>query len=430
MRGKQAMSNDKVHPAGVSGNKALAADAGAKNQGSVTDLDRWLITRVISLAGNPRISITLWDGKELLFSDSTPVARVEICNRRTLYSLFLSLHAGFGDGYSAGTIKVHGNLYECMGEISQAVFRPGADDFRHTKLWSLLSRIRGISLSRAHENIHHHYDLGNDFYGLWLDQRMVYTCAYYEHPHVTLEAAQLAKMDHVCRKLELKPGETVVEAGCGWGSFALHMARHYGVRVKACNISHEQISYARQKANQEGLSDRVEFIEDDYRNISSKCDVFVSIGMLEHVGMKNYRKLGGVIQRCLKRSGRGLIHTIGRSQPRPLDAWIRKRIFPGGYAPSLAEMSEIFEPYRFSVLDVENLRPHYAKTCQAWLDNFEAVEDQVADMYSEEFVRAWRLYLAGSVASFQYGTMQLYQVLFAPAGNNDVPWTRHYQYQS
>jgi cyclopropane-fatty-acyl-phospholipid synthase len=277
--------------------------------------------------------------------------------------------------------------------------------------------------------VHHHYDLGNDFYRLWLDPRMVYTCAYYERADATLEQAQLAKLDHVCRKLRLRPGLEVVEAGCGWGSLAIHMVEHYGVRVWAYNNSAEQIKYARAEAVRRGLDEsRLNFVQDDYRNIDRQFDVFVSVGMLEHVGRKNYRTLGGLIRRCLKSGGIGLIHSIGRSRPAPVDPWIARYIFPGGHIPSLGEMAEIFEPFEFSILDIENLRLHYSRTCRAWLANFERARNDVSAMYGEEFVRAWRLYLAGSSAGFRTGTLQLYQVLFAPPGNNSVPWTRRYQY--
>jgi cyclopropane-fatty-acyl-phospholipid synthase len=176
------------------------------------------------------------------------------------------------------------------------------------------------------------------------------------------------------------------------------------------------------------LSERVTFVEDDYRNITGLYDVFCSVGMLEHVGLRNFHTLGEVIQRSLKPNGIGLIHSIGRSHPRPPDPWIARNIFPGGHIPSLGDMAAVFEPFKYSVLDVENLRLHYAKTCREWLHNFEAVTDQVRRMYDERFVRMWRLYLAGSAAGFRSGTLQLYQVVFAPHGNNDVPWTRHHVY--
>lgn len=236
-------------------------------------------------------------------------------------------------------------------------------------------------------------------------------------------------MHHIARKLLLKPGETVVEAGCGWGSLALHLAKHYGVKVHAYNISHQQILHARQRASEEGLDHLVTFIEDDYRNIQGKFDAFVSVGMLEHVGVNNYEELGATIKRCLKEDGRGLIHSIGRNQPLRMNAWIERRIFPGAYPPTLREAMDIFEPSNFSVLDVENLRLHYALTLRHWLERYEENTDQVQKMFDEEFVRAWRLYLAGSVAAFTTGEMQLYQIVFAPGTSNKVPWTRDYVYR-
>ena len=169
-------------------------------------------------------------------------------------------------------------------------------------------------------------------------------------------------------------------------------------------------------------------MEDEYRTIDSQCDAFVSVGMLEHVGLASFRSLGALIKRCLKPDGLGLIHTIGRSYPNKTDPWIVKHIFPGGHVPSLSEMMLVFEPYRHSILDVENLRPHYARTCESWLQNFDEVADEVEAMYDKEFVRMWRLYLAGSSAGFSSGTLQLFQVLFTQRGNNEVPWTREYQY--
>jgi cyclopropane-fatty-acyl-phospholipid synthase len=203
------------------------------------------------------------------------------------------------------------------------------------------------------------------------------------------------------------------------------MARRYGVTVQAFNLSTEQIAYARRRATEEGLADRVQFVEDDYRNVAGTHDVFVSVGMLEHVGLPEYESLGRLIDRTLTDQGRGLLHFIGRNQPMPLNAWIRKRIFPGAYTPALAEVfGHVLEPHNLSVLDVENLRQHYAKTLEHWSNRFETNAGQVADMFDETFVRAWRLYLAGSQAAFASGCMQLFQVLFARGRSNAIPWTR------
>ena len=185
---------------------------------------------------------------------------------------------------------------------------------------------------------------------------MIYSCAYFAREDMTLAEAQLAKLDYVCRKLWLRPGETVVDIGGGWGGLAIHMARRYGVTVKAFNISREQIEFARHRARAEQLDGRVEFIEDDYRNITGRFDALVSLGMLEHVGKKHYRDFGRTADRCLAPHGRGLIQTIAQNQPTETNPWIQRRIFPGGHVPTLREMTDIVEPFGFSVLDLENLR--------------------------------------------------------------------------
>jgi cyclopropane-fatty-acyl-phospholipid synthase len=306
---------------------------------------------------------------------------------------------------------------------------PGQQNWWARLALRCMSFVQANTLSGSRRNIHRHYDLGNEFYRLWLDPGMAYTCAYYSSPSATLEEAQTAKMEYVCKKLQLRPGERVVEAGCGWGGLALYMARHYGVRVRAFNISSEQIALARRRACELGLNDRVEFIEEDYRNMSGQFDAFVSIGMLEHVGKENFREMGRVIERTLNTSGRGLLHFIGRNRSRPLSPWIRKHIFPGAYLPSAREVLEILEPGDLSVLDVENLRPHYARTLEHWLERFERSAEQISKMYRPEFVRTWRLYLASAMAGFRSGNLQLFQILFARPACHQLPWTRAHLYQ-
>lgn len=425
------MKTDKTENFGVPGGGALSSQEtqGASSPSTVNALDRWVAAMVLTFIGRPRVIMRLWNGDPVQVCSGPAAASFSVKNRAALYSLLRSPSVGFGDAYRAGTIEVSGDLVEFLAEVYRGFIKVRSNSLqRLLKLWPTETRTSANTVKRAKENIHHHYDLGNEFYRLWLDEKLVYTCAYFDCPDMTLEQAQIAKLDHVCRKLDLKPGQTVVEAGCGWGALALHMAEHYGVTVRAYNISHQQVKYATEQAQQRGLSDRVEFVEDDYRNIQGLWDVFVSVGMLEHVGIERYDQLGRVVQRSLKPNGRALIHTIGRNKPAPNNAWIEKSIFPGSYPPSLAEMSAIFEPFEFSILDVENLRLHYRETCRAWLTRFEAVSDQVARMYDEDFVRAWRLYLAGSTAAFEVGTLQLFQVLFVQPGNNDVPWTRRFIY--
>ena len=382
-----------------------------------TRLDWWALARVQRSVSSAPIRFALWDGFEIAPAAVPPVGTIRFLNRAALLGWVWDPELNFGETYMSGAVEIQGDLVGVLEAVYRALGRPAR---RPWWLWQKSNDARA-----AQENVHHHYDLGNEFYRLWLDRDLVYTCAYFPTPAATLEEAQIAKMDLVCRKLYLQPGDRVLEAGCGWGSLALFMARRYGVTVRAFNISSEQIAYARHRAEEEGLADRVEFVEDDYRHVGGSYDVFVSIGMLEHVGAPDYPTLGRVIDRSLTEGGRGLLHFIGRSQPEPLNPWIRKRIFPGAYAPTLSEVFEhVLQPHAFSVLDVENLRLHYAKTLEHWGRRFDGSADQVAAMFDDAFVRAWRLYLAGSQASFTTGWMQLFQVLFARGANNALPWTR------
>jgi cyclopropane-fatty-acyl-phospholipid synthase len=390
-------------------------------------LYRWLIKKLLPDAAMP-VRVVLWNGDEVATAPGEPIATVRVRDRNTFLRMMLKPDLEFGEAYSDGRLVVEGDFPQFLEVFFRAPQPPAAVRLVQRCIGVLSSRPRVNSLGKARDNIWHHYDIGNDFYRLWLDEQMVYTCAYFPTPTATLEEAQVAKMEHVCRKLWLKPGETVVEAGCGWGALARHMAKHHGVKVRAYNLSHEQIAYARERARAEGLDHLVEYVEADYRTITGQYDVFVSVGMLEHVGLAHYHRLGGLIRRCLKPTGRGLIHSIGRNHESATNPWLEKRIFPGAYMPCLREMMRVFEPWGFSVLDVENLRLHYAKTLEHWLARFERSVDTVRAMFDERFVRMWRMYLCCSMAGFTSGSIQLFQVTFAPGRSNDIPWTRDHIY--
>ena len=387
--------------------------------------ERYLLRRMLDAMGSPRFAVALWDGFKVSPKDAAPVATVNVHSRSAFNQLLRQGDMGFGDAFSNGGISVEGDLVAML----VAAFTVPEPTGIAAVVKSLQQRKpRANTKDGSRENIHHHYDIGNDFYRLWLDKEMQYTCAYFPEDDLTIEAAQQAKMDHVCRKLQLRPGDRVAEAGCGWGGLARHMALNYGAKVSSWNVSAEQVQYATDRAKAEGYDDRVTYVLDDYRNITGEYDAFVSVGMLEHVGLDNYTELGSVVDRCLTQNGRALVHTIGRNRPRLMNPWIEKRIFPGAYPPTLKEMMEIFEPNRFSVLDVENLRLHYAKTLAHWLARYDASDEQVQAEFGEDFARAWRLYLAGSQAAFLAGGLQLFQVVFTRERNNELAATRHHLY--
>ena len=397
----------------------------------VTWLDRWLVTKMLDVVGNPPVRISLWDGVEVTPACDYPIAVLVYRDRAALLKTIINPELHWGDLYCSGRVVFEGHMAEFMQVIYKGISGKGEPGLlRRFVIWLGHRRIFN-SFDKAKENIHHHYDIGNDFYKLWLDkEEMQYTCAYFPHEDMTLEEAQVAKLHHVCRKLDLKPGDKVVEAGCGWGGLARFMAKHYGVNVTAYNISKQQVKYAKQRAKEEGLSRQIEYVLDDYRNIKGTYDVFVSVGMLEHVAIHDYEELGDIVRRCLKPDGRGLIHTIGRTVEGPMNAWIERRIFPGARPPALSQMMNIFEANRLAVYDVENIRLHYSRTLEFWALRFEEHIEQITEMMDEEFVKAWGLYLYGSIAAFNTGELQLFQVVFHHADSNHVPWSRHYIYDT
>lgn len=380
--------------------------------------NRYLFRVVQKLAGDVPVRLAENDPAQQQPGVEPLRPTLVIRDQRVLPALVFNPECGFCDGYSEGKIEVEGDLVRLLESFYHL---PQRFSTRVVAGW--LDRVQANTLTGSRKNIHHHYDLSNDFYRLWLDREMVYTCAYFPQADSTLEDAQTAKMDLVCRKLWLRPDETVVEAGCGWGALALYMARHYGVRVKAFNISHEQIAHARERARKEGLASRVEFIEDDCRNITGRFDAFVSVGMLEHLGPRNYAEFGRVIRRTIGDCGRGFLHFIGRNHPQPFSVWTRRRVFPGAHAPSLQEAMAVLEPQDFSVLHLENLRAHYARTLEHWLSRFEQSYDAVVARFGPVFARMWRMYLAGSVAAFRVGSLQLFQIVFAGNKCASQPWT-------
>jgi cyclopropane-fatty-acyl-phospholipid synthase len=285
------------------------------------------------------------------------------------------------------------------------------------------------TLRKARENIQHHYDLGNDFYTLWLDESMTYSCAYWdERCGDDLDAAQRAKYEHICRKLNLQAGDRLVDIGSGWGGMLAHAAREYGVEGMGCTLSEQQNEMANERFRALGVYPRVRSELIDYREIEGRFDKFVSIGMFEHVGREYYGEFFDKVARLLEPGGTGVLHTIGREREQGLDAWISKYIFPGAYLPTIGQLGDGLAAGGLVMTDMENLRPHYARTLDAWSERFEEHIDEIREQFDDRFVRMWRYYLYSCSAGFKWGDLRVFQVTFTNGVNAELPLTRSHIY--
>lgn len=407
-------------------NEALAGSAPTGKPGREPyNHERWLIAKMMRVAGHPPVRFRLWnddvvepEGREARFT-------LWLMDPRALYALVANPNLAFRDLYISGQLVVEGDLAQLTETLCQSI-RTARQRWPRWlgALWRTQSQRPGhVDGERA--SLDHHASPGSQFYELWLDQAaMQFTCAYYERPENSLEQAQLAKLEHICRKLRLKPGMSVVEAGGGWGGLSRYMARHYGARVYAYNRSREQIHYARAEARKQGLDHLITYVNDDYLNIHGHYDAFVSVGLLEQLGQNHYAQLSDLIKCCLNPRGLALLHSIGRNRPMAMNTWIEDRIFSGACPPSIGQFIEICEHNDFSVLDVENLRLHYAQTLGHWLERFDRHRETITAMYNEQVTRSWQLYLAGLIAGFRSGSLQLFQVVFSHSNNNDIPYSR------
>jgi cyclopropane-fatty-acyl-phospholipid synthase len=281
-------------------------------------------------------------------------------------------------------------------------------------------------LGLAAKNVRHHYDIKPEFYQLWLDPTMNYSCAYYTHPDNSLEQAQQDKMRHIAAKLRLQPGMTVAEVGSGWGGLACYLAQHYGVTVTSVSLSPEQITVAKQRAIALGVANRVTFIEQDYREMTGTYDRVISIAMMEAVGISFFDTYFRKLKSLMKPGGFGLVHAIGRMSPPGTTApFIRKYIFPGGYCPAMSEVFASTERTGLWVSDCEILRLHYYWTLKAWRQNFERVRPEVVGMFDEKFARMWEFYLISCELGFLHGSNMVYQILISDR-RDDVPVLRDF----
>lgn len=408
------------------------------------------------------LAITMPDGSSAAFGrqaavGDAPAFSLRIRNPAVIRSLLLGRDPlRFAEAYFSGDIDVDGDLFAALTLKDQL----------HTlklSAWerlSLLLRLMGRQVARGpghwpalraplHANavkrhsrqenqgaISFHYDLSNDFYGLWLDEGMVYSCAYFESEADGLAQAQSAKLDHICRKLRLQPGDRFLDIGCGWGALVEHAARYYGVQAHGITLSERQFAWARERIRLAGLTDRVTVALQDYRDLQGEggYDKIASVGMFEHVGLKNLPLYFEAVQRLMRPDGLFLNHGITHQDEGWNDAissrFINRYVFPDGELDTVGNIQRVMERSRFEVLDVEALRPHYAKTLRHWVHRLDEQHARALEFVDEATYRVWRLYMAASAMEFESGGLGIYQILAGRRGAKaaGLPSTRRYMY--
>ena len=353
---------------------------------------------------------------------SVPEFTVTLNKNLEQKELLTSTSLALGEAYMRGDLEVDRDLYEVldlfMGEMG-----------KFTTDKSALRKLITTSKSKKNQKkeVTSHYDIDNDFYRLWLDETMSYSCGYFKEDSYTLYQAQVGKVHHILDKLHLEEGMTLLDIGCGWGFLLKEAAKKYGVKGTGITLSQEQYKKFSDDIEKEGLQDLLSVKLMDYRDLEKsglQFDRVVSVGMLEHVGRGNYELFLKNVYEVLKPGGLFLLHYISALEEHEGDAWIKKYIFPGGTIPSLREIINILPDYRFYTLDVESLRRHYNRTLLCWRENFLNHRDEVVKMQGEEFARMWELYLAACAATFHNGIIDIHQILISKGVNNELPMTR------
>jgi cyclopropane-fatty-acyl-phospholipid synthase len=379
-----------------------------------------------------RLSIAYPSGRTEQYGDgSGPPVALRFADAGAVRAVVLDPGLAVPEMYMEGRLLIEvGDPYELIALFKRAtrpeVATPGA--WLHHLRRSITDApiLRAIGVTSARANVAHHYDLDERLYRLFLDEDMQYSCAYFHGPDHSLAQAQLAKKRLLAAKLLIRPGARVLDIGCGWGGLALYLARVCGARVTGVTLSREQLRVAGDRAEAAGLADRVEFRLQDYREIDGQFDNIVSVGMFEHVGLRQYPVFFDSTARLLAPDGVMMLHSM--AQPRPArynQPFIEKYIFPGGYIPALSEVLPGVEASRLLIRDIEILSLHYAETTRAWRERFLANRERVLALYDERFIRMWEFYLAGSEAAFRFDHLHVFHLQLAH-DQARVPLTRDY----
>lgn len=378
-----------------------------------------------NLFSNPCL-VEFWDGDMEQYGEGE--VKFEIILREPIpkSEIMADPSLAFGEAYMHGKIEIEGSVRDVVESLYN-----NKDSFLHQNpAYLKLAKFIANNLKQSKENAQFHYDIGNDFYQLWLDETMTYSCAYFKSPSDTLAQAQKNKVDHILRKLNLRAGQHLLDIGCGWGELIITATQKYQVKALGITLSREQYDKVQERIDHENLNDLVNVQLLDYREIKNQTfDRVVSVGMLEHVGKEHLGKYFATVHRLLGDEGISLLHTITGREEAQTNSWIDKYIFPGGYIPTVSELIKYMEDYGFYLYDVESLRNHYTRTLEHWAENFEQALPLIRQNKDDTFIRMWRLYLNSAASSFHSGNIDLHQFLFSKGPNNRLPWTREYIYR-
>ena len=374
-----------------------------------------------------RLTVIDHHDQERVFGAGEPTAAWRLNRPSTFMRILRNPQLNLGETYMDGEWDVaQGTLHDLL-TILRTSLEPNISRNRWLDpLWAVLRSWNGLAASRR--NVSHHYDLDEPLFRACLDADMHYSCAYFTDPQLSLEDAQAAKCRHIAAKLNLQSGQKVLDIGSGWGSLAMHLAENHGVTVTGLTLSAEQLRVAQATARQRGLGERVEFRLEDYREHAGTYDRIVSVGMFEHVGKPRYAAFFNQVAASLTADGVALLHTIAsKAPPEPINPWIRRYIFPGGYIPSLSDIAPFVERAALTSADIEVLRTHYALTLRAWNERFQQHRQQFVDSKGERFCRMWEFYLVACQTAFEVSDLVVLQWQLTK-GNQAAPITRDYLY--
>ncbi len=380
------------------------------------------------------LRLELWNGQQLDFGQHTPHVTVRIPHASALTYLLTPSLFNLGQAYVEGKIEVEGRANEIIS-VGNALARY---TLKQEGKFARITRSFHHSKKVDEEAIRYHYDVSNEFYSMWLDKNMVYSCAYFEHGDEDLDTAQLKKIDHILTKIRLQPDQTLLDIGCGWGALVMRAAEKYGAKCVGITLSQHQCALARERVARAGLSDRVDIRLEDYRDVGGTYDRITSVGMFEHVGARNLPLYFSRMRELLADEGVAMNHGITTTDPRDGEAaygggeFITKYVFPQGELHHIGTVLRTMQEGGLEALDVENLRRHYAKTCSAWADNFETNAERIKPLVDEKRFRIWRVYLAGCAYAFMQDWISLYQIVCTKAGRDvsSLPWSRRYMYDA